>query len=306
MLRLAVTGAGGQLARALAEAAAADASLSVVFLARPALDLASVADPEPALRAARADALINAAAYTAVDQAESEPDLAMRINGEAPAFLARAARRLGMPMVQLSTDYVFDGAADRPYREQDEPAPQTAYGRSKLAGERGVSAEQPDHAILRTAWVHAPWGKNFVRTMLRLAVNRDEIAVVADQHGCPTYAPDLAAAVIAVARNLVTRPGEDDLRGVFHAAGAGEATWAGFAEAIFAGARARGGPCAAVRSIATAAYPTPARRPANSRLDGARLAARHGVTLAPWQDGLARGLDRMIVAGRLVEEGATP
>jgi len=189
---------------------------------------------------------------------------------------------------------VFDGSLDRPYRELDPIQPLGAYGRSKLAGEQAVAMSNPDHAILRTAWIYSPFGKNFVKTMLRVAESRDEVAVVADQQGSPTSALDIADGVIAVCRNLVERPDEERLRGLFHMAGAGYTHWAEFASAIFSQSRSLGGPSAQVRPITTAEYPTPARRPANSRLDCAKLAATHGVSLPPWRSSLEQCVKRLL------------
>ncbi|GAU86166.1 dTDP-4-dehydrorhamnose reductase [Bosea sp. BIWAKO-01] len=291
-LRIVVTGWTGQVVRAMLERV--PAGVEVVALRRPDLDLAIPKMIAPALRAARPHVIVNAAAYTAVDQAESEPDLAMRVNGEAAGEAARAAAALGVPVIQISTDYVFDGALDRPYREDDATGPISAYGASKLAGERAVAAASDNHAILRTAWIYSPFGKNFVKTMLRLAETSDEVGVVADQHGCPTSALDIADAVLAVARNLVARPQDETLRGIFHMSAAGEAAWADVAEAIFADRERLGGKPVAVKRIATTDYPTPAQRPANSRLDCGKLAARHGVTLPPWRGSLATCVERLL------------
>ena len=200
-MRLAVTGREGQVATALARAGAL-AGIEVVRLGRPELDLERPETIAPALQAVRPDVVVSAAAYTAVDQAESEPERARRINAQAPGVLAEAAARLGAPIVHLSTDYVFDGEKRAPYTEADATGPVTVYGATKLQGEQAVAAGHPRHVILRTAWVYAPWGKNFVRTMLRLAEAREEVGVVADQHGCPTYAPDIADAVLAIAAAL--------------------------------------------------------------------------------------------------------
>jgi dTDP-4-dehydrorhamnose reductase len=282
-MRIAVTGRTGQVVQSLLACAEA-AGVTVIPVGRPELDLAQLEDVRQALAKAQPDCIVNAAAYTAVDKAETEPALAMRINGEGAGVVAAAAAALGVPLIQISTDYVFDGMAPRPWRESDATAPLSAYGRSKLAGEEAVAASGADWAILRTAWVYSPYGGNFVKTMLRLAETRDELGIVSDQLGSPTNALDLADAIIAVAKALVARPGETSLRGVFHAAGTGEASWADLAEAIFAASATSGGPSAAVRRIATIDYPTPARRPANSRLDCSLLAERHGLRLPPWQD----------------------
>ncbi|MCU4181164.1 dTDP-4-dehydrorhamnose reductase [Bosea sp. BH3] len=296
-MRIAVTGWTGQVVRAMLERV--PLGVEVIALRRPGLDLAVPKTISPALRAARPDVIVNAAAYTAVDQAETEPDLAMRVNGEAAGEAARAAAALGIPIIQLSTDYVFDGALERPYREDDATGPVSAYGASKLAGESAVAEAAPDHAILRTAWVYSPFGKNFLRTMLQLGETREELGVVADQIGCPTSALDIADAIFAVARNLRQRPGEAALRGVFHMVGQGETSWAGFAQAIFAEAERHGRRPVRVRPIGTVDYPTPARRPANSRLDCSRLAAVHGVILPEWREATS------LCVGRLLAEEGT-
>jgi dTDP-4-dehydrorhamnose reductase len=292
-LRMLVTGSEGQVARALAERGPGQ-GIAVTLIGRPALDLADPASVHDALRQTGGDVVVNAAAYTAVDQAEMEPDLASAINDRGAGAVAEAAAALGIPVIQLSTDYVFDGSAERPYSETDPVAPLGTYGRSKLAGERAVAAANANHAILRTAWVYSPFGKNFVKTMLRLAQDREEVAVVADQHGSPTGALDIADGIIAVGRNLLERPGDASLRGVFHMTGAGETNWAGFASDIFAASARLGGPGARVRPIATADYPTPAKRPANSRLDCTKLASVHGVSLPSWQPSVEACVKRLL------------
>jgi dTDP-4-dehydrorhamnose reductase len=243
------------------------------------------------------DVVVNAAAYTAVDQAEKEPDLAMALNGAAAGAVAAASARLGVPVIHISTDYVFDGRADRPYTEDDPTAPLGAYGSSKLKGEELARAASARCVVLRTACVYSPFGKNFVRTKLRLAETRDEIGVVADQIGSPTNALSLADAVIAVARNLLRRPDDPALYGVFHAADGGEASWAEFAGAIFARSSALGGPSARVRPIATSEYPTPAARPANSRLSTAKLQRVHGVAPRDRRGELNACVDRLVGQG---------
>jgi dTDP-4-dehydrorhamnose reductase len=291
-LRIAVTGWTGQVVCAMLERV--PVGVEVIAIRRPELDLAVPRTVAPALRAARPDVIVNAAAYTAVDQAESEPDIAMRVNGEAAGEAARAAAALGIPVIQLSTDYVFAGTLERPYREDDATGPISAYGASKLAGEQAVAAATANHAILRTAWIYSPFGKNFVKTMLRLAETRDELGVVADQAGCPTSALDIADAVFAVARNLTSRKEEASLRGIFHMSAAGEAVWADVAEAIFTERERLGGKPVRVKRIATADYPTPARRPANSRLDCGKLALAHGVRLPEWQASLRPCVARLL------------
>lgn len=248
-----------------------------------------LSDP-PAL-AARVEALapaliVNAAAYTAVDRAEAEPALAHRVNAEAPAALATAARSLGAWLVHYSTDYVFDGSGDRPWREDDPTGPLSVYGQSKLAGERAIQSRHPRHLILRTSWVHGPQGGNFIRTMLRLAGERDTLSVVDDQVGAPTAAPWIAQATAQAIGRLQQAP---ELAGVYHLAAAGETSWCGLARHAIAQAQARGatlrcGPDA-VRAIPSAGYPTPARRPLNSRLDTQRLRQAFDIEPPSWQAG---------------------
>jgi dTDP-4-dehydrorhamnose reductase len=292
-MRIAVTGREGQVARSLAEVAP-DKGSEVVAVGRPELDLAGSVDSIiGALEAAKPDVIVSAAAYTQVDKAESEPELAFTINEHGPRAVAQAGQRLGVPVVHLSTDYVFDGLKASPYIEEDPTGPTGVYGASKLAGEKAVLSQYPNSAVLRTAWVYSPFGANFVKTMLRLAGERDEIAVVADQRGNPTSALDIADGVLRVATNLV-QDSNSDLRGVFHMSAAGEASWADFAEAIFAASAAGGGPSAGVRPIGTADYPTAARRPANSRLDSGKLARTHGVSLPDWHASLDKVVSRLV------------
>jgi dTDP-4-dehydrorhamnose reductase len=260
--------------------------VEVVPLGRPELDLAVPETIGPALSAAAPNIVVNAAAYTAVDQAEREPQKANAINATGAGAVAAAARALGAPIIQLSTDYVFDGLRAVPYTEKDEVAPTSVYGASKLTGERLVAAIAFDHVILRTAWVYAPYGKNFVRTMLALAESRDEVRVVANQFGCPTYAPDMAAAIVTIARNLLNKPDDPRLRGIFNLAGDGETTWADFAAAIFTILDQKGMRTPALTPITSADYPMAACRPANSRLDCSKLARLHGVQLPSWRSSL--------------------
>lgn len=284
-MKIAVTGTFGQVASALLERAGA-VGHTVIALGRPELDLADPASVTRVLQAAAPDAIVSAAAYTAVDKAESDTELAHAVNGAGAGAVAQAAKVLGVPLVHISTDYVFDGQLDRPYSEDDVTGPTGVYGASKLAGEQAVMDAYPEgSAVLRVAWVYSPFGANFVKTMLRVAGDRDEVSVVADQVGNPTSALDIADGILAVLANLVT---SDDaaLRGVFHMTASGEASWADFAEAIFAASDTHGGPFAAVKRITTADYPTPATRPANSRLNCGKIARVHGVTLPDWRGGL--------------------
>jgi dTDP-4-dehydrorhamnose reductase len=296
-MRIAVTGWKGQVARALTEAGTA-LGVETITLGRPQLDLAAPETIEPALRAARPDVVVSAAAYTAVDQAEREPEMAARINKEGAGAVAGAAAALHVPIIHFSTDYVFGGTKTSAYFEDDPVAPANVYGSSKLAGEQAVAAVHGDHVILRTAWVYAPYGKNFVQTMQALAETREEVRVVADQHGCPTYAPDIANAVIGIARNLLRDRSDLRMRGIFHLAGTGETTWAGLAEAIFEYLAAKGRRRPILTPITSAEYPTPARRPLNSRLNCVKLARIHGFELPYWRDSLAACLERLTSSGR--------
>ncbi len=295
-MRIAVTGKTGQLVIALAERGPLSGH-EIIALGRPELDLADPASVLRAIEGARPDAVVSAAAYTAVDKAESDPDLAFAVNGAGAGVVAQAAKALGVPLIHISTDYVFDGTLDRPYVEGDAPCPTGVYGASKLAGEEAVlSTYGENSAVLRVAWVYSPFGGNFVKTMLRLASDRDEVGVVADQIGNPTSALDIADGVIKVATNMVS-DSYPELRGLFHMTASGEASWADFAEAIFAAATAQGGPGAKVRRIGTVDYPTPAQRPANSRLECRRIADAHGVILPPWQGALETVITRLHFAG---------
>lgn len=292
-MRIAVTGKTGQVVTALIERGDA-AGHEVIALGRPELDMAAL-DPasiRQALTACAPDVVVSAAAYTAVDKAESEVDLAFAVNGTGAGTLAAAAAALGVPLVHISTDYVFDGKLDRPYRESDPTGPSGVYGASKLAGEQAVLAACSNAAILRVAWVYSPFSGNFVKTMLRLAGERDGLSVVADQMGNPTSALDIADAILVVADNLVAQT-DPALRGVFHMTARGEASWADFAKAIFAASARRGGPHAQVTPITTAQYPTPAARPANSRLDCTSIEQAHGIVLPDWHDGLETVIDRL-------------
>jgi dTDP-4-dehydrorhamnose reductase len=281
-LRLLVFGANGQVAQEIARVGPG-LGFAPILMGRDQADLLTQ-DAGALIAAAAPDAVVNAAAHTAVDRAETEAAAAFRLNAEAPGEMARACRARALPFVHISTDYVFDGTKSTPYVEDDLRAPLGVYGRSKAAGEDEVTAAGGDFAIVRTAWVYSAFGSNFVKTMLRLAAQREEVGVVADQHGCPTWAQDVASSSLRLAQGLLG--GQDACRGVFHAAGGGETSWAGFAEAIFTLSSARGGPSARVRPITTAEFPTPARRPANSRLDCERLKAATGYRPPPWRESL--------------------
>lgn len=292
-MKIAVTGRFGQVVTALLERGAA-AGHEVIALGRPELDLTDRASVLRATEAAAPDVVVSAAAYTAVDKAENESDLAHAVNGAGAGAVAEAAKACGVPLIHLSTDYVFDGRLGRPYLETDPTRPTGIYGASKLAGEHAVLAAYPENsAILRVAWVYSPFGGNFVKTMLRLAEDRDEISVVADQLGNPTSALDIADGILMISDSLVGSD-QDPLRGVFHMTAQGEASWADFAEAVFAISAANGGDSAAVRRIAATDYSAPATRPANSRLDCGKIAQKHGVTLPDWHEALETVVSRLL------------
>ena len=284
--RIIVTGRNGQVARSLLERASTHEDTKVIALGRPELDLERPDTIAATITRHRPDLIVSAAGHTAVDQAEEEAARTMTINAVAPGEIAKAAALLYVPVIHLSTDYVFDGTKSAPYTESDATAPVSIYGRSKLQSEIAVARSNPNHVILRTAWFFSPFGHNFLKTMLRLAESRTVVRVVDDQVGCPTSTLNLADGILTVARNLLERD-DPALRGVFHLVASGSGSWADFAEEIFHQSRLRGGPSAEVERIPSSEYPTPARRPANSRLDCARVLALHGVSLPPWRDSVA-------------------
>ncbi len=290
-MRLLVTGRDGQVAASLLEAGQGRDGAEVVAVGRPALDLARPDTVFDALAAVQPDIVVSAAAYTAVDQAEDEPDLAFAVNAVGAGKVAEAAARLGVPVIHLSTDYVFDGTGEGAYVETDATAPLGVYGASKLAGELAVAAANPRHLILRTAWVYSPFGRNFVKTMLRLAGDRDEINVVADQWGNPTSALDIADAILHAAAML-----RDDFDGygIYHLAGSGETNWSGFARHVLATSRMQGGAHAGIRDIATSDYPTKAKRPANSRLSSAKFASAFGWEAPDWRQSAETVVHRLL------------
>lgn len=291
-MRIAVTGKQGQVVSALLERGSV-AGVEIVAVGRPELDLVDRASIRTVLSQIKPNVIVSAAAYTAVDKAESEEALAFAVNAEGATAIAEVAKELGVPIVHLSTDYVFSGDKEGLYVESDATGPVSAYGRSKLAGEEGVATANPNHVILRTAWVYSPFGANFLKTMLRLAETRDTLNVVADQRGSPTSAIDIADAVIAIAKRL-SADKDDKLRGIFHLTGSGEATWADFAEAIFAGLRAKNGKAVSVGRITTMDYPTPAKRPANSRLSNNKLKQTYGIVLPDWKESTNVVLERLL------------
>ncbi len=287
---MAVTGKHGQVSRAL-QLLGAGSGFRVTALGRPELDLLDPRSVREALDLTRPDIIVNAAAYTAVDRAELEPEICRAVNAQGAACIAQAAHGLNCLLMHLSTDYVFDGQGSRPYREEDAIAPIGVYGRTKAEAEDLIAQSGAPHVIVRASWVHAPWGSNFVRTMLRLAGERQDVRVVCDQRGAPTSALSIAQAVLAMAANHLAAPGDRDLQGVFHLANGGETSWAGLAEEVFRISAAGGGPAANVIPIASAEYPTAARRPAYSVLDTSKIARLHGVTLPQWREMIAPSVE---------------
>lgn len=280
-----VFGADGQVGRALAEARSPE-HLTVVGQNRAQVDITDAVAVRAAIDETKPAIVVNAAAYTNVDGAETAADDAFAINLTGPTNLAAACAAVAAPLIHLSTDFVFDGTKTGAYDENDPVNPLSIYGQSKAAGEKAVIAVHPTSIILRTAWVYSPWRKNFVLTMLRLGAERDELGVVDDQRGSPTSARDIADALLVIAASLAG--GTTDKYGIFHYCGAGQTTWHGFAEEIFALARANGLPTPnQLKPIATADYPTPAKRPANSVLSCEKIAQVFEIRPKPWQDSLA-------------------
>ncbi len=281
--KILVTGANGQVGWELLRRAERF-NVIAVGMERGQLDITNPSAVSAAVRNGAYHGVVNAAAYTAVDKAESEPEIAYAVNRDGPANLAQACAEADIPLIHISTDYVFDGTKKGAYTVDDPVCPVSVYGASKEAGERAVRDVLPRHIILRTAWVYGAHGHNFVKTMLRLAQERDEVRVVADQWGCPTAAGDIAEAILTII-NFYT----DDQAlewGTYHYCGDGPTTWQGFAEAIIAASEPYGRRRVPVHPIATTDYPTPARRPANSVLDCTKIRAAFGVAPMPWHDAL--------------------
>jgi dTDP-4-dehydrorhamnose reductase len=293
-MKVLVLGGNGQVGRALAERAD-KAEHQIFALGRDAVDATDEAAIRAALDATKADALVNAAAYTAVDKAESDEAAAQKLNADAPGIQARLAAERNIPFVHLSTDYVFSGEDRAPYKESDPCAPRSVYGRTKRAGEIAAWKAGGRCAILRTSWVFAPWGHNFVRTMLRLAATKPELRVVDDQRGGPTSALDIADAVFRMLPKLATPP-DKDATGVFHFQGRPAVTWAAFADAVLDEGAKHGHPRPPVAKITTAEYPTPAARPANSVLDCARYSRVFETAPPDWRGALAETVPALIKA----------
>jgi dTDP-4-dehydrorhamnose reductase len=287
-----VTGRTGQLASALAAAGAEQ----VVCVGRPDFDFDSPESIAATFRAVEPELVVNAAAYTGVDAAETDAEAAYRANRDGPALLARLCADADVPLLHMSTDYVFDGFKGAPYVEMDAVSPQGVYGASKLAGEQAVLESGARAVVLRTSWVYAPNGRNFVRTMLNAARRANTLRVVADQKGCPTTAADLAEAILAIARRLETHGWQTRFGGIFHVAGTGWTTWHGLATATFKEAARHGQAMPQVVPIGTAEWPTAARRPPDSRLDCGKLAEVFGLRLPAWEASLARTIDAIFGA----------
>ncbi len=295
-IRLLVFGSSGQLARSLAELQIPD-NYTMVIKGRNACDLTRPETAMLAISKYKPDLVINAAAYTAVDMAETEKDAAFLLNSTAVKWIGKACDQSNIPIIHISTDYVFSGTLERPYRETDPVEPMGVYGQSKLSGEQKLIDSCTHHIILRTAWVHSPFAHNFVKTMLKLATDNDELNIVGDQYGCPTYAPHLAKAIFSLAQIILDPAKKQIPWGIYHATSTGETTWAEFAREIFACSEKLGGPTATVNAITTDQYPTPAARPGNSRLECTRLADNFNISLPDWQAGVNACVKRLADAG---------
>jgi dTDP-4-dehydrorhamnose reductase len=288
-MKILVTGTRGQVVTSLVEAAAAMDDIELITVGRPDFDLAEPSSVRQVILAVKPEIVVSAAAYTAVDRAEDERNLAYAINVTGAAAVAEAAAVLRIPIIHLSTDYVFSGTDPYPYLEDDEAEPKTVYGYTKLRSERAVASVNPRHIILRTSWVYSPFGSNFVRTMLRIAAERESIGVVSDQWGNPTSALDLATAILHIA----TFPAKH-YTGIYHLSGTGETNWSGFARHIFDVSRAHGGPSADVEDILSSAYRTRARRPTNSCLSTDKFERVFGWRAPSWQSSVETVVQRII------------
>lgn len=296
-MKILVTGREGQLVQSLIERSAYHTGIDVFPIGRPDLDLEHPQGIERLVEQVRPDLVVSAAAYTAVDQAEDEPGKAHAVNALGAEAVAAAAAAINVPVIHISTDYVFSGAAEHPYSENDPTGPRSVYGVTKLEGERLVAAAYPKHLIFRTAWVYSPFGKNFLKTMLRLAETRSEISVVADQWGNPTSALDIADAVLLAAAR-VCNDADFSEYGVYHVTGTGHTNWSGFARHINDCSERLGGPSAKIREITTAEFPTKALRPTNSRLCNSRFQKVFDWRAPPWEEASASVVSRLKTAGR--------
>ncbi len=292
-MKILVLGTPGQLGHELMRGVWPE-GLTVAGVGYPDFDMGVEADVRRVMAEHAPDLAVNATAYTAVDKAESDRGAAFAINRDGPLYLARDCAMRGIPLVHVSTDYVFDGTKKTPYLEDDPINPLNVYGESKAAGEQAVRETWARHVTLRTTWVYAAHGANFVKTMLRLGTEREELGIVADQVGAPTAAADLAAAIIKIVPQIIGRT--DAPWGTYHFTDAGVTTWAGFAERIFQRMERQTGRRPRLKGIATSDYPTPARRPANSRLDCSKIRAAFGVAAPPWEESLDLVLDELMGA----------
>lgn len=297
-MRLLVIGKNGQLATALRRACVNEAGVFLQQIGRPEFDLKETQALAIQVAAHRPDVVINAAAYTAVDAAETNEEMAIRINADAADEVARGAALAGASVIQVSTDYVFDGSKPIPYLETDRPSPIGAYGRSKLEGEYRVVAANQRHVIIRTSWIFSPYRENFLCSMLKLGRARQEIGIVADQIGTPTSADDLAAAILAIATRVHAEQREDFF-GVTHLCGTGIASWYDLARQTFRAAADLGYDIPLVKPITTSEYPTPAARPTNSRLDTRRLETLFGIVLPEWSESVRRDVTRLLDGDRV-------
>lgn len=286
-MKLLVIGKTGQVAHSLLERAARFPNLTVIAAGRPEIDLENPGEAAALIGGEEPDIVINAAAYTAVDKAEEEPDRAFRINSEAPGQIAEASGRSGATLIHLSTDYVFDGESAEPYLETAPANPQNVYGLSKLAGEHAIRSALDRHLIIRTSWVYSPFGRNFVMSMMALADERKSIRVVDDQRGCPTAAGELADVLLRLCAAPI------QTFGTLHLAGDGSTSWFGLARHIMVERERLGLHVAGIEAITTAEYPTPAKRPANSVLDCSAFEAAFGFRLPPWQQSLRPVVERL-------------
>jgi dTDP-4-dehydrorhamnose reductase len=292
-MRLLIAGSHGQVARAFLDVAPNAPDIEACAIGRPGLDICHSPTIERTLSDIKPTVVINTAAYTAVDDAEGDVDKARALNRDGAEMLAAAAAKRGVPIIHLSTDYVFDGTKSSPYVETDPTSPMSVYGTTKLEGEKAVAAANPQHIILRTAWVYSPFGKNFVKTILTHAGKGTQLRVVSDQIGSPTYAPHLVDAILSVARKLCGG-GSGVEWGVYHAAGSGTANWYSVAREILDTSARLGGPQTSLAPIPTSAYPTRAVRPQNSRLDCSKLTHAFGITQPDWRDGVRTCVSRLL------------
>lgn len=286
-MRILVTGKSGQVSQSL-QMIGAETKHEIITIGRPEHDFLKPDNLQLAIIKSAPDIVINAAAYTMVDLAESDSKNAEIINAKAPAIIARACKEIDIPLIHISTDYVYSGNKGSPYTEDDETTPQTIYGKTKLEGENAIAFIHHNHIILRTAWVYSPFGKNFVKTMLELAKTRDEVSIVCDQFGCPTYAIDIARALMKIAQRLKD-DNSSNLRGVFHLTGSRETNWAEFAKAIFEFSSND----MKINKISSNEYKTPAKRPHDSRLDCTKLSSNYTIKLPLWEDSLKECLNML-------------